>query len=198
MQDLGLQSEGPNVVSHAQPASTAIGLFDAADFDHAQSQIPDLAAYSDYEDWRDAREGLQMGLAMAGVEAALVPVRLESFLKWTALAGRTSDEAALDAFARLALAITSQQCRLFAVIGEADFLRHQGPARVAFGQAGYEHWRRHRSRVRASALKAGLDVEDQPIRLGDFLEWSACIGQAGSEPALDRYARLLAEHLLND
>jgi hypothetical protein len=198
MQDLGLQSEGPNVVSHARPASTAIGLFDAADFDHARSQIPDLTAYCDYEDWRDAREGLRMGLAMAGVEAVLVSVRLDSFLRWRAFAGRPNDEAALDAFARLALTITGQQCRLFAVIEEADFLRHQSAARVAFGQVGYEHWRRHRSRVRANAFEAGLDVEDQPIRLGDYLEWSACIGQAASEPALDRYARLLAEHLLND
>lgn len=199
MQYLDFKTQGPDLAGDARPASVAIGLFAAADFGRAQSQIPGLSSYSDYQDWRDAREGLQMGLAMAGVEAALVPVRLDSFLGWSALAGTMGDEAALDSFARLALtAAGRQRYRIFASVEESDFSLHRGAARATFGRVGYERWRQRRTRQRANALAAGLAVEDQPIRLRDFFDWSDCIGQRASEAMLDRYARLLVEHFLND
>jgi hypothetical protein len=199
MQNLRLKAHAANIPPVARPASAAVGLFDASEFPRAQAEMPELAAWSDYEDWLDSREGLQMGLAMAGVDAQLVRVRLDSFLAWRALAGAASSETALDAFARLALTLRiGRKSRIFAVVGEADFEQHRFAVGTAFGRTGFAQWRRHRARLRASALSAGLAVEDQPIRLSEFLEWSDCVGQRACEPALDRYARLLAEHLLSD
>lgn len=199
MQNLRLETHAANLPLDARPASAAVGLFEAAEFARAQAEMPELAAWSDYEDWLDSREGLRMGLAMAGVDAQLVRVRLDSFRAWRTLAGAASDEAALDAFARLALTLRfGRKFRIFATVGEADFERHRVAAGAAFGRVGFAQWLRHRARLRASALSAGVEVEDQPIRLSDFLEWSACVGQRACEPALDRYARLLAEHLLSD
>ena len=60
-----------------------------------------LKAYADYDDWLDVREGLQLGLAIAGVDVRIVRIELSSFLTWCGRAGRQSGEESLDDFAAL-------------------------------------------------------------------------------------------------
>ncbi len=86
----------------AMIGATAVAIVAADEFAHAQAAIAELADYGDYEDWLDARWGLQIGLAMAGVDAKMVVVDLSSFLGWRDRTGKPADERALDAFASLA------------------------------------------------------------------------------------------------
>ena len=58
-------------------AETAIiALVSEQEFARARTIVPGLNAYFDYEDWRESRDGFQMGLAMAGVDVKMVTVRL--------------------------------------------------------------------------------------------------------------------------
>ena len=79
-----------------------IGMLSPQAFAVAAETIPAFSAYVHYEDWLDAREGLRMGLALAGVEAELTPVSLTALLRWARLTGIEPDEAALDRLAALA------------------------------------------------------------------------------------------------
>jgi hypothetical protein len=79
-----------------------VGIFAEDEFGRAQAAIGALAGYCDYQDWLDARWGLQFGLALAGVEAEIVVVGLSSFLEWCSLTETSADERALDAFASAA------------------------------------------------------------------------------------------------
>ena len=76
-----------------------VGVFEATEFSIARSVILGLRTYADYNDWLDVREGLQIGLAMAGVDARIIRIELSSFLAWCGRAGRQPSEEALDAFA---------------------------------------------------------------------------------------------------
>ncbi len=84
-----------------------VGIFAEDEFERAQTAIGALAGYCDYQDWLDARCGLQFGLSLAGVEARIIVVGLSSFLEWCSLARRPADEPALDAFASAAPAAPS-------------------------------------------------------------------------------------------
>jgi len=64
-------------VDRQTKAETAVIAILAEDeFKRAQTIFPELSAYRGFEEWRESREGLQMGLAMAGVAAKMVPVFL--------------------------------------------------------------------------------------------------------------------------
>jgi hypothetical protein len=195
-----LDSPPPAVIAcKSQIETVAIGIVAETEFHRARSAISDLAHCCDYNDWLDAREGLQMGLAMAGVEARIVPVSLSSFLEWSRLSGRAPDERALDAFASLASgARNSSDLRVFAVVGELDFARHCSAINGLAAHGEYQRWLRHRRATKADAIAADLRVAELPIRLDGFLAWCACLGQTGSEAALDRYAQLLLEDLTRD
>jgi len=93
-----IQSRGAAMIG-----ATAVGIVAEDEFVRAQAAIGVLAGYCDYEDWLDARRGLQIGLAMAGADARMVVVDLSSFLGWRDRTGKPADERALDAFASLAL-----------------------------------------------------------------------------------------------
>jgi hypothetical protein len=82
--------------------ATAVGIVAEDEFVRAQAVIGELTSYCDYEDWLDARWGLCIGLAMAGVDARMVIVDLASFLGWRDRTGKAADERALDTFASLA------------------------------------------------------------------------------------------------
>jgi hypothetical protein len=195
-----LESPPPAVVDcKPQIETVIIGLVTEKEFQRAQSAIPDLARCCDYDDWLDAREGLQIGLAMAGVDARIVPVNLSSFLEWSRLSGMSADERALDAFALLASAArNSSDLRVFATVGELDFASHSRAIAAFAAHGGYDRWLRHRRARTADAIAAGLSVKELPIGLDGFLAWCACLGQTASEAALDRYAQLLLEHLTRD
>ena len=83
--------------------ATAVGIVAEDEFADAQAAIGELAEYGDYEDWLDARCGLLIGLAMAGIDASMVVVDLSSFLGWRDRTGKPADERALDAFASATL-----------------------------------------------------------------------------------------------
>jgi hypothetical protein len=91
------QSRGAAMIEAA-----AVGIVAEEEFAHAQAAIGDLAGYCDYGGWLDARWGLCIGLAMAGVDARMVIVDLSSFLGWRDRTGKAADERALNAFASLA------------------------------------------------------------------------------------------------
>ncbi|MGD0184202.1 MAG: hypothetical protein ABSC25_03020 [Roseiarcus sp.] len=178
---------------------TVVGRVGENDFERAQAEIRDVAAYVDYDDWLDALDGLQIGLSMAGVDATAVCVDLSAFLQWRDLTGASCDQSALDAFAALSLTMRGSRApKALAVVSEFDFAMH--PAEVAAFADGrdYRGWLRRRRETRASAVAAGRQVAELPIRLEGFREWRACVGQGACEAALDRYAQLLLEHLTSD
>ena len=82
-------------------APAAIGIVAEEEFADAQAAIGELTSYCDYEDWLDARWGLLIGLAMAGVAARMVVVALAPFHGWRDRTGKPAAERALDAFASL-------------------------------------------------------------------------------------------------
>jgi hypothetical protein len=182
-----------------QGNTAVIGLVAEREFALAQAEIADLARYIHYDDWLDSREGMQIGLSAAGVDAAMVRVSLRSFVEWRDLTGASSDQPALDAFAALALTVrNSRALNVLAVVGEDDFAARSLEVAAFGGRGDYQGWARHRRALRAKAIAAGLRVEELRIRVGSFLEWCACLGQNASEAALDRYAQLLLEYLTTD
>lgn len=184
------------VESAARVRNSAIGLVAEREFARARAHIADLAGYIDYADWLDAREGLQIGLSMAGIDAAIVRVDLSSFLEWRDLTGASSDERALDAFAAVALNMRNARApKVFAIVSEFDFATRSLEVAPFAGRRDYRGWARHR---RAKTIAAGSPVERLPVRLDSFIEWCACLRQRPSEAALDRYAELLLEHLTSD
>jgi hypothetical protein len=174
----------------------AIGLVDGGEFERAQAAVPCLADYRDYDDWLDRREGLQIGLDMVGVEATIVRIDLASFLEWRRLSGARAEEGALDAFAAVALAMrTAMVSRVLGAISKSDFVRHSVSLVAIAGGRDYGRWSRYRQAQRVKIEALGGRVEQLPVRIDDFLSWCACLGQAASEEALDRYAQLTLERL---
>jgi hypothetical protein len=200
MRNFDLKSKNAVLVeSEARVQNSAIGLFAEREFARARAEIADLAGCLDYDDWLDSREGVQIGLAMAGVDATTVCVSLSSFLEWCGLTGASSDERALDAFAALALTVrNSRASKVLAVVSEFDFVTHFLEVAAFAGRRDYQGWARHRREIRAKAIAAGLRVEELPVRVGGFVEWCACLRQEASEAALDCYAQLLLEYLTSD
>lgn len=65
-----------------KPETTTIALVAENDFEHARAFLPEFGGYSDYQNYLDEREGLHFGLAMAGVEAVMLPLTVDSLLRW--------------------------------------------------------------------------------------------------------------------
>ncbi|HYA74761.1 MAG TPA: hypothetical protein VEF36_16560 [Roseiarcus sp.] len=175
------------------------GLLAKSDFDLARSLMTDLDRRLDYADWVDLREGGLIALSWAGAETVSVAIAARPFLRWCALSGRAPSERSLDAFA--AIAWTFENTRELAVLARvepADFSR-RADAIPALAEAGeFATWRQRRDEARARAESLGRRVEEMPIRLADFEAWRACVGEAGSERALDAYAWLLLEELATE
>jgi hypothetical protein len=83
--------------------TAVIALIAMGEFAWAQTNVSDLRAYSDYEEWRESREGFEAGLSMAGVDVKMVPVAVAPFLAWCRMTGNTPGERTLDAFASTTL-----------------------------------------------------------------------------------------------
>jgi hypothetical protein len=186
-------------VDRQSKAETAVIALVAKDeFAWAQIVVPDLNAYSDFGEWRESREGFQMGLAMAGVDVKMVPVALTPFLAWCRLTGTPPSERALEAFASTILRFrTPPEPIVLAVVREREFEAHSRGVAALSAHCDYRQWLRSRRVICANAATSGLDVEELPIVVGDFVEWSACVGQI-SEPSIDRYAQLALEHFARD
>ena len=177
-------------------SAAVIGLVDGGEFEGAQAAIPSLSAYVDYDDWLDRQEGLQIGLGMAGFETTMVRVDLASFLEWRRLTRADPAEDALDAFAAVTIAMrTASISKVLAVISRSDFARHSASLVAIAGGRDYERWSRHRRALQVKTEMLGVRVEQLPVRVEDVLAWCACLGEAPSEEALDRYAQLTLERL---
>ena len=80
---LALAAAGPACAA----AVAIIGQVVEDDFERARETLEEFADYCDYADYRDLRESLQAGLAMAGVDAAIVHFNLSALLSWRELTG---------------------------------------------------------------------------------------------------------------
>jgi hypothetical protein len=191
------EPRSPVFVHRASRIETAvIGLVPESEFERARAAMPDLAGYFDYDEWLDCREGLQIGLAMAGVDATIVPISFAPFQEWSRLTGARLDERALDAFAALALAMRNASIfRVLAFVSELDFATHCRLVAAFAGRGDYRTWLRHRQAVRGKIEALGGRVEEFPVGVAGFVDWCACRGQNTSEATLDRYAQLMLEHL---
>ena len=84
---------------HSKTTVAVIGLVAEDDFVRARSVIPEWREYSGYEEWRESREGFQIGLVMAGVEVKTPTVVFTQFLDWCRDTRTLPGAQALEAFA---------------------------------------------------------------------------------------------------
>jgi hypothetical protein len=181
--------------------TAVVALIDEDEFTWAQIVISGLNAFGGYAEWRESREGFQIGLAMAGVEAKLLPLALTPFLAWCRLTGNPPSERALDSFAlTVTLFRTAPEPAVFAIVREHEFEAHSRDVAALSAYGDYQRWVRHRKAMRASAVRSGRRVEEMPILIGDFVKWSACAGQFSKASAwsIDRYAELALEYFASD
>lgn len=177
----------------------AIGILKPSAFDAAAAAIPTLAGYADYDDWLDAREGSQMGLALAGVDAELVPVSLDALLAWARMTAGAPDEAELDRLAALVrLVRLTPNATALAAVGRLDFEAWSGRFGAAVDVRDFVAWTRRRIARRAELAAAGARIFELPVRLDDVAAWCACVGLRLCESALDAYATLLLDLLATD
>jgi len=179
------------VDSNSHVESAVLGLIDEEEFAWAQTVVPDLNEYLDFDDWLDSREGFQIGLAMAGIDAKIERLSLRLFLTWCRLSGSAPSERTLDVFAAMRAAFREAPAAI-AVIRRGDFELHGAYVAALAPYNNYEAWLRHRETERRSACPA---VKDFPIHLGDFIAWTRCLGESTSEASLDAYASLVAEYI---
>lgn len=178
-------------------ASAVVALIGKDEFTWAQIVVSGLNDYYDYEAWRDTREGLQMGLAMAGVAAKLLPIALTPFLAWCRVTGAAPTERALDDFASTVWQFRSgPRPAVLAVVRKQEFDIHRRDVAALSACGDYESWVRHRQAIRGSAPCSDLRVAELPILIGDFVKWSACADQfpQSSNWSIDRYAQLALEY----
>ena len=172
--------------------TTAIGLVSCNEFAQARAAVAGLNDYVDYQEWLDVREGLQMSLAMAGVDARVVTVLLSSFLTWCKLSNVVPTEQALDAFAAAHASFRAASAAA-ALVQRADFELYID-ALEAFADCGtYEKWLRRRE---AAYRTQRSSIVDFPVNVGDFIAWCECLGESTSETSLDKYATLVMEYLM--
>lgn len=69
------------------PKAAIIGVIIEGDFERAQATIPEFARYCDYKSYCLERESLQIGLSLAGLDAAMLPFKLSTLLEWRKLSG---------------------------------------------------------------------------------------------------------------
>ena len=179
--------------------TVTVGMLSPEAFALAAITIPALSGYSDYEDWRDAREGLQMGLAFAGVDAELTPVSLTALLAWSRLAKIEPDETALDRLAALARAVRlAPRAVALATFTRRDFEDWVDRRDATCDARDFDDWRRRRRARRAELIAAGAGVFELPVRLDDVVAWCVCLGRPACENSLDAYAELMLELLAAD
>ena len=144
MNDFFTEPEIAVFLDRRSKAETAIiALVGEAEFAQAQTLIPDLEAYFDYEDWRESRDGFQMGLAMAGVDVKMVTVGLTPFLTWRRLTGAPASEEALDAFAStIGRFEASPEPLALAIVDEREFEAHSRDVAAFSAHGGDRQWSR--------------------------------------------------------
>jgi len=189
----------PVFVDGESGAETAvIALIDANEFASAQVAIAELNLYRDHQEWRETREGFQIGLAMAGVDVKLVPVALASFVAWRSQTGAPASEAALNAFAQTILRFRSPPAPSVRAVAGARRFDADATGVAALGAHGDDRRRStHRRCSRARAAEPLRQVPHLSAPMRDFAEWSARVG-AICEPSIGQYAPLTPEYRTDD
>jgi len=176
-----------------------IAVISEKEFVWAQVVIPDLGAYSGYQDWLDSREGFQIGLAMAGVDVKMISVSLSPFLVWSRLTGTQPTERTLDAFASMLLILRRPPVpAALAVVKRREFEAYARTVEAFAPHADFEDWARHRAALQSAAADSGARIEPLPVHVDDFVEWGQCLRERTSEAMLDRYAALILEFLTDE
>jgi hypothetical protein len=198
MSDSDLEARVPTFVDPQSGLHTAaIAVISEEEFAWAQVVIPELAAYSDYQDWLDCREGFQIGLSASGVDVKMVSVVLSPFLAWCRLTGAAAGERVLDTFAAILLLLRRPPVpHALALVRRDEFETYAGVVGAFAPHADFEAWARHRAAAQKRIAELGGKTESLPVRISDFVEWGKCLGQQTSESALDRYAALVLEFLI--
>jgi hypothetical protein len=182
----------------SETETAVIALLAEDEYARAETVISGLCEYSGYEEWRESREGFQMGLAMAGVEVKMVPVAVTPFLAWCRLAKTPSSEGALDAFAAMVLRFRSRpKAAVLAIVDEREFQEYSRDVAALSAYCDYQHWLRHRRVIRIKVAMSNPYVEEFPIILSDFVRWRECVNRI-SEPSIDNYAELILEYLTSN
>ncbi len=134
-------------------AETAIiALLAEEEFARAQTIVPGLNAYFDYEDWRESREGFQIGLAMAGVDVKMVTIGLTPFLAWRRLTKAPANEQALDAFAStITLLEAPPEPIALAIVDEREFEAYICATSPFSAHGGDRQWSRCPRAIRIEA-----------------------------------------------
>jgi hypothetical protein len=198
---MSLDVDAPYFAPATRPSggAVALALLSEEEFALAQTLIPDFIKYLDYQDWLDYREGFEIGLAMAGIEVKTVNIAIALFQAWCRLSGTPLGVRALDVFASMVLLVRDPPLSAaIGVVSQSEFEAHAGSVEAFASHEDYDHWRRHRDSVRERIGKTGGRIVDLPIRIGDFIEWSRCLGQRTSEASLDIYATLAVEFVTQD
>jgi hypothetical protein len=183
-----------SLVADRRELAPTIGMLTPHAF-AAAAATPALGAYADYDDWLDAREGLQMSLALAGVDAEFTPVSLTALLAWARLTESEPDDAALDRLAAFVHSVRlAPNSAALAAISQSDF---DACDRIG-GVGDFAAWLRRRRTRRVELSAAGAQVFELPVRLEDVIAWCTCVDQPVCESALDAYAALLLELLATD
>jgi hypothetical protein len=183
-------------VSDLRQSAVTLGLLTPEAFAAAATTIPALAAYADYDDWLDARDGQRMGLALGGVDAEFAPVSLTALLAWARLTRSKLDEAALDRLAGFVRAVRqTPKAVAFATIAARDLAAFADRLDGNGGARDFTAWLRRRRARRANLEADGAHVFEVPIHLCDIVAWCDCFEQPVCEAALDAYAALLLELL---
>jgi hypothetical protein len=186
-----------NATTGAQTA--VLATISKDEFERTKTIIGDLARYDSYQDWLDTREGFQIGLAMAGVDVKCVAVAVTPLLAWCRLTNTSPSEQAMDAFARLLLALRAPpRASAHAIVRRDEFDSHADAVEAFARHRNYSRWRRHRDRLREERVSSGLRVEEFPVRIEDFLAWSRCLKELPNEEMLDRYSELVLEYLVEE
>jgi hypothetical protein len=196
--DLTLRAPAfPNVPS--QGGAVSMAVISEEEFAWAQVVVPDLAYHLGYQDWLDCREGFQIGLAMAGVEVKTIEVVLSPFLAWCRLTDSAPSERALDLFASAVLMMRAPPSPfVLAVVRQEDFNAHAHDVGAFVRHVSFDRWRLHRARIAEKLKESGGRVEELPVRIEDFIEWSKCLGEKTDETVLDIYATLVMEYLATE
>jgi hypothetical protein len=198
---MSISGVDPGIPVFADPtsrsATAVVALIDKDEFTWAQIVVSGLNGYYDYEAWRDTREGFQMGLAMAGVAAKLLPIAVTPFLAWCRITGAAPTERALDDFALAVSQVRSGPRPLvLAIVSKEEFDVHRRDVATLSACGDYESWVRHRQAMYGSAVSSDLRIAELPVLIGDFIKWSACADQFPqlSNWSIDRYAQLALEY----
>ena len=161
------------------------------------TRSPFLADYLDFDDWLDRCEGLQIGLAMAGVDATIVPVRLGRFLEWMRLTARASRRArARRVSPTLALAMRSASVRMRWPLS-ANWISSRIPGASPLSPATATPPLAAASRGAAGETRGepARGSRTLPICVDAFVDWCACLGQAASRRRSIATPSSLLEHL---